>query len=50
LRERLNEYRGLGARFAKWRAVIDIADGIPSAFAVRRTRMHWRAMRRVPGE
>ena len=35
LRERLNEYRGLGARFAKWRAVIDIADGIPSAFAVK---------------
>ena len=35
LRERLGEYRGLGARFAKWRAVIDIADGIPSAFAVR---------------
>src|SRR5213082_2172033 len=35
LRERLVEYRGLGARFAKWRAVIDIAEGtIPSAFAV----------------
>src|SRR5271156_6865125 len=30
LRERLVEYRGLGARFAKWRAVIDIGDGIPS--------------------
>ncbi|HEY8509061.1 MAG TPA: class I fructose-bisphosphate aldolase, partial [Steroidobacteraceae bacterium] len=29
LRERLIEYRKLGARFAKWRAVIDIADGIP---------------------
>ena len=24
------EYRGLGARFAKWRAVIEIGDGIPS--------------------
>jgi fructose-bisphosphate aldolase class I len=35
LRERLIEYRGLGARFAKWRAVIDIADGIPSWFAVK---------------
>src|SRR5439155_1576212 len=35
LRERLIEYRGLGARFAKWRAVIDIAEGIPTAFAVR---------------
>ena len=30
LRERLAEYRGLGARFAKWRAVIDIGSGIPS--------------------
>jgi len=30
LRERLIEYRKLGARFAKWRAVIDIADGIPT--------------------
>jgi len=30
LRERLVEYRGLGARFAKWRAVITIGDGIPS--------------------
>jgi len=34
LRERLIEYRGLGARFAKWRAVIDIAEGIPSAYAM----------------
>jgi fructose-bisphosphate aldolase class 1 len=30
LRERLAEYRGLGARFAKWRAVIDIGGGIPT--------------------
>ena len=30
LRERLAEYRELGARFAKWRAVITIGDGIPS--------------------
>jgi fructose-bisphosphate aldolase class I len=30
LRERLTEYRELGARFAKWRAVIDIGPGIPS--------------------
>jgi fructose-bisphosphate aldolase class I len=30
LRERLAEYHKLGARFAKWRAVIDIADGIPT--------------------
>lgn len=34
LRERLAEYRKLGARFAKWRAVIDIADGIPSRTAI----------------
>lgn len=30
LRERFQEYYGLGARFAKWRAVIDIADGLPT--------------------
>jgi fructose-bisphosphate aldolase, class I len=34
LRERLVEYYKLGARFAKWRAVIDIADGIPTPFAI----------------
>ena len=34
LRERLEEYAGLGARFAKWRAVIDIADGLPTEGAV----------------
>src|ERR1700686_5505399 len=30
LRGRLAEYRGLGAKFAKWRAVIDIGAGIPT--------------------
>ena len=30
LRDRLAEYFQLGARFAKWRAVITIGDGIPS--------------------
>ena len=30
LRERLVEYRGLGAKFCKWRAVIEIGPGIPS--------------------
>ncbi|MDH3471310.1 MAG: fructose-bisphosphate aldolase class I [Acidimicrobiia bacterium] len=30
LRERISEYHGLGARFAKWRAVIDIGEGIPT--------------------
>ena len=34
LRERLAEYYKLGARFAKWRAVIDIGAGIPSPYAV----------------
>ncbi|MEO5569963.1 MAG: class I fructose-bisphosphate aldolase [Bacteroidia bacterium] len=30
LRERLSEYKTMGARFAKWRAVITIGDGIPT--------------------
>ena len=30
LRQRLIEYRGLGAKFAKWRAVIDIGEDMPS--------------------
>jgi len=34
LRERLAEYRGLGARFAKWRAVITIGDAIPSPYCI----------------
>jgi fructose-bisphosphate aldolase class I len=34
LRERLVEYRSLGARFAKWRAVIDIAEDIPTPFGI----------------
>ena len=35
LRERLADYRTLGARFAKWRAVIAIGDdGRPSAFGI----------------
>jgi len=36
LRERLLEYRQLGARFAKWRGVIEIDEhGIPSAYGIR---------------
>ena len=36
LRERLAEYKQLGAQFAKWRAVIEIdARDIPSAFGIR---------------
>lgn len=34
LRERLAEYHKLGARFAKWRAVIDIGDGIPTQYCI----------------
>jgi fructose-bisphosphate aldolase class I len=34
LRERLNEYRKLGARFAKWRATYSIGDGIPSEYCI----------------
>ena len=34
LRGRLVEYRGLGAKFAKWRAVIDIGDGIPTDYCI----------------
>jgi fructose-bisphosphate aldolase class I len=30
LRDRLKEYFQMGARFAKWRAVITIGDGLPS--------------------
>jgi len=35
LRERLIEYRGLGAKFAKWRAVITIGAGIPTFACIR---------------
>jgi fructose-bisphosphate aldolase class I len=34
LRERLAEYRQLGARFAKWRAVIAISDKIPTCTCI----------------
>jgi fructose-bisphosphate aldolase, class I len=34
LRERLEEYYELGARFTKWRAVISIGDGIPSDYCI----------------
>ena len=34
LRARLVEYRELGARFAKWRAVIAIGDGIPTQYCI----------------
>jgi fructose-bisphosphate aldolase class I len=34
LRDRLSEYHGMGARFAKWRAVIRITDALPSPVCV----------------
>ncbi len=34
LRSRLNEYRELGARFTKWRAVINVGPTIPSDYCV----------------
>jgi fructose-bisphosphate aldolase, class I len=34
LRARLEEYRSLGARFAKWRATYSIADTLPSDYCV----------------
>src|SRR5678809_833824 len=34
LRERLAEYRELGARFAKWRATYSITDDLPSDYCI----------------
>jgi fructose-bisphosphate aldolase, class I len=34
LRDRLREYHGMGARFAKWRAVIHLTDTLPSSACV----------------
>ena len=34
LQKRMAEYFGLGARFAKWRAVITIGEGIPTAACI----------------
>jgi fructose-bisphosphate aldolase, class I len=34
LRDRLAEYRDLGARFAKWRATYSITDTLPSAYCI----------------
>jgi fructose-bisphosphate aldolase class I len=35
LGDRLEEYRELGARFTKWRAVIGIGDGLPTSGCIR---------------
>lgn len=34
LRERLEKYHAAGARFAKWRGVIVIGDGVPTDYAI----------------
>src|SRR4051812_46896234 len=34
LRQRLEEYHGLGARFAKWRATYSITDTLPSEYCI----------------
>ena len=50
LRERLAEYRELGARFAKWRAVIDIGPSMPSYTCITRQRPRARPLcRALPG-
>ncbi len=46
LRDRLVEYSRLGARFAKWRAVIAIGEGTPSRDASGPTCRHWLATQR----
>jgi fructose-bisphosphate aldolase class I len=35
LRERLKDYKQQGAKFAKWRAVIDIGAGIPTVYCIK---------------
>jgi fructose-bisphosphate aldolase class 1 len=43
LRLRLMEYRQMGARFAKWRAVIKIGQGIPTPYCIKATTaLSWR--------
>lgn len=34
LRDRLTEYKAMGAKFAKWRAVINIGEGMPTEAAI----------------
>ena len=41
LRERLAEYRELGARFAKWRATYTISDTLPSDYCIDVERPRW---------
>ena len=43
LRERLEEYRDLGAEFCKWRAVITIGDDIPTTTCLDTNLTPWHA-------
>ena len=45
LRDRLSEYRDMGARFAKWRAVIHVSDSCRAGPALPPIRTRWRGMR-----
>ena len=46
LRRRLAEYSQMGARFAKWRAVMVIGDGIPTRGCIEANATRWLAMPR----
>ena len=46
LRERLIEYRDLGAKFCKWRAVIEIGPSIPTYYCIRANAPRSRVTRR----
>ena len=45
LRDRFADWRKLGARFSKWRAVIQIGDGLPSRCCIEANATLWRGMR-----
>src|SRR6188474_2106309 len=46
LRDRIKDYVSLGAKFAKWRAVIDIGKNMPSYDCINANARRWRAMPR----
>ena len=51
LRGRLHDYSQMGARFAKWRAVISLGDGLPTDALRRRQRARLGPLRRaLPGK
>ena len=52
LRERLTEYRQLGARFTKWRAVITVGEHLPTRYCIEanaRTLAHFAALSQEAG-